>query len=492
MKDLPKSFPFRDIFKSFLEEYSKSVSYWYVPKPRVLNEENVEVITQIVKIIFDDFLGYVWNVETQDKILKRLIKHNIVKPSKSDSTQADRAALIRIWKKLLETLGLLWVQNNKEIVITDVGLDLLSAKTSEERRQVIEKQIIKYQYPNPSLSGLYAEKFAGILPHIFLLQVLMKCDNRITSIEYELFVNLSQSQDDINRIVKYIHSWRDINEQERQVILEFARNVVMHEATAEKEPSIDIEPEQGPNRFNRIHLNANYQKPFFTFPSNIEIDEGNIFCQEPDKVNEFLSGLLSSLKITKFRTLEDWFAYFGDPKKKFSWSTYLISLIEDAMTRTKEELAEVAEEVQTAVKEHKDLLTSDDTESIERAQIEKGIETFYYSYPNELEKGLTIIDNGRQFPTPIGRIDLLCISKKGEYVVVEIKAQEARDSVFGQILRYIGWIHRNMEGARDNVRGIIVASEFPETARYSRIGLLKPNYQEFIQFRKHGLNVQDT
>ncbi|MCK4816561.1 DUF91 domain-containing protein, partial [bacterium] len=200
-----------------------------------------------------------------------------------------------------------------------------------------------------------------------------------------------------------------------------------------------------------------------------------------------LNKLLPSLKITKFRTLEDWFTYFGDPKKEPSWVTYLISLIQDAVTRE-----EVMDEVKTIVEEHRSLLTPEDEESIERAGIEKDIETFYYAHPDLLEKGLVVRDKGRQFPTPIGRIDLLCMSKEGEYVIVEIKAQEARDSVFGQILRYIGWFHRNIEGARDKVRGIILASEFPEAARYSRIGLLKPDYEHFIQFKRHGLNVQDT
>lgn len=164
----------------------------------------------------------------------------------------------------------------------------------------------------------------------------------------------------------------------------------------------------------------------------------------------------------------------------------MTSLIENAVT------IEDLKQAQTVVDEHRDSLTHEEAESIDRAQIEKDIETFYYSNLELLEKGLTIKDNGRQFPTPIGRIDLLCISKKGKYVVVEVKAEEARDSVFGQILRYIGWVHRNIKGSRDNVRGIILASEFTETARYSRIGLMKPDYQEFIQFRKHGLNVQDT
>jgi hypothetical protein len=460
-----------------LDEYSKSATYWYVPKTRVLNDENVGVIAQIVNVIFDEFLGYVWNAVTQDQILNRLVQLEILSPYKQDGMRADRTALIRIWKKLLETLGLLWVQDDKEIVITDAALDLLSGR-AEEKRKVIERQIIKYQYPNPSLSELYAEKFTGILPHIFLLQVLTKCDNRITSTEYELFVNLAQSQDDINRIVKYIRSWRDINERKQKVILDNVQEIVMKEAATDIELSEDIEPEQERTRFNRIHLNASYQKPFFAFPSNIEVDEGDIVCRAPDKVDAFLNKEMPSLKVTKFRTLEDWFAYFGDPRKEPSWSTYLISLIEDATT-TKE----VEHVVKAAIKEHK--LTQEETADIERAQIEKDIETLYYSHPGRLEKGLIVKD--RQFPTPIGRIDLLCISKESEYVIVEIKAQDARDSVFGQILRYIGWVHRNIEGAGDKVRGIIVALKFPETAHYSRIGLLKPDYKKFIQFHEYKL-----
>jgi len=464
VKSLPKSFPFRDIFESFLEEYSKSTTYWYAPKWRVLNDENVDVMSQIARVIFDKFLDRIWNVETQDKILNRLIQLQIFSPYKKDGKKTDRAALTRICKKLLETLGLLWIQKNKEIVITDAGLDLLSTKTNDERRQVIERQIIRYQYPNPSMARRYAEGFSGILPHLFLLQLLKNCDNRITSVEYELFVNLAKSQEDFNRILQYIHSWRDINKQEKQIILDKAKQIII--------------PDKKRTRFKRINQDASYQRWVFTFPSYLEVDEGDIVCRLPDKVNEILDKLLPSLKITIFRTLEDWFSYFGDPRKEPSWSTYLISLIEDAKTRE-----DVQKEVQSAIEKHEDVLKQEEKEIIERAQIEKDIETFYYAHPDLLEKGLTIKDNGRQFPTPIGRIDLLCLSQNGEYVVVEIKADEARDSVFGQILRYIGWVHRNVPNARDNVRGIILASEFPETARYSRIGFLKPNYKEFIKFR---------
>jgi hypothetical protein len=49
--------------------------------------------------------------------------------------------------------------------------------------------------------------------------------------------------------------------------------------------------------------------------------------------------------------------------------------------------------------------------------------------------------NGRQYPTPIGNIDLLAIDKKNkEFVVIELKKGRSSDAVIGQILRYMGWV----------------------------------------------------
>lgn len=481
MATLNRSFPFRDIFEAFLDEYSRKPTYWYVPKARVLNDENVGVIATILKVVFEEFLGCVWNVRTQDSILTRLIELEIVRPSRSDSTRADRTALIRIWKKLFDTLGLLWIQDDKEIVITDAGLDLLSVEAGQ-RRQVVEKQVIKYQYPNPSLSGVYGERFTGLLPHLFLLQVLKECNGRITATEYELFLNLAESQEDVGPICRYIRSWRDINNEEKQHIMNEVMKVpIVEEAADEEVLDAEMEPEEEKARYNRIHLDASYQRSFFAFPSYVSVDNSDIICRAPDRVDQLLEQVLPSLKITKFKAIEDWFAYFGDPKREPSWATYLISLLEDALTS--EDLMRAKNEVN----EHRELLDPDEAEIVERAQIEKDIETFYCGHLDKLEEGLVLTENGRQFPTPIGRIDLLCMSKRGEYVIIEVKAQEARDSVFGQILRYIGWVHRNIEGAKDKVRGIIVASKFPEAARYSRIGLIKPDYQTFIKFKEYKL-----
>jgi Holliday junction resolvase-like predicted endonuclease len=471
MFSLPVTFPFKDRFEDFLRDYASCSTYWYVPKTRVLSDQNTRAIRSILAIIFDEFLGRVWNRESQDELLAKLVQKGILEPYTRDGTLTDRTALTRIWKKLLETLGLLWVQENKEMVITDAGLEVIIADNS---RPVIEGQIAKLQYPAPTLTGDYRDDFKGLLPHLFLLQVLRECNYRINLAEYELFVNLAQSQEDVQRVVNYITYWRDLNSEEKDTVLKVTKDIPM-----ESDPSY--------SRHRRINLSCRYQVSMYTYPTYLELqqDDGESFiiCTAPSQVNTLLEAKLSNLKITPFTSIEDWFSYFGDPKQQPSWFTYLSVEVEKAST---------AQEAERLLQEHRERLTQDEVREIERKQVEKGIETFYVDNLGLLEKGLTLVEMGRQYSTPIGRIDLLCKSQKGEFVVVEIKAEEASDAVFGQLLRYIGWVHRNLEGGEHNVRGIILAGRFPEAARYSRIGLLKEDYQTFIRFKKHGLYTADT
>ena len=87
-------------------------------------------------------------------------------------------------------------------------------------------------------------------------------------------------------------------------------------------------------------------------------------------------------------------------------------------------------------------------------------------------------NNGRQYPTSIGNIDLLAIDKeKKEFVVIELKKDRTTDDVMGQILRYMGWVKENL--AKDyNVRGIIIAKEKGERLQYAL--KLVPNVDLFI------------
>lgn len=89
----------------------------------------------------------------------------------------------------------------------------------------------------------------------------------------------------------------------------------------------------------------------------------------------------------------------------------------------------------------------------------------------QLERGLRLYDRdgvrGQQVDTDaVGRLDLLAIDESGALVVIELKAERADDRVVGQILRYMGWASEKLAHGAP-VRGIIVASEFSERARYA-------------------------
>src|SRR5690554_1756451 len=180
MKALPKGIPFSDIWKEFTTEYAQCRSYWYIPKARVLSEDNVLVFKRILEVILNEFLGQKWDRDTQDALLHHLINENLLEPYYRDAALADRTALTRILKVLLSTLGLLWVEHNAEIIITDAGLDLIAA-TDQSASAVVAAQVAKLQYPNPSIKTAYMDDFEGLLPHLFLLQVLEQCNFYVTN-----------------------------------------------------------------------------------------------------------------------------------------------------------------------------------------------------------------------------------------------------------------------------------------------------------------------
>lgn len=81
-----------------------------------------------------------------------------------------------------------------------------------------------------------------------------------------------------------------------------------------------------------------------------------------------------------------------------------------------------------------------------------------------LARNLGVIENGlrpdpsyqlEEYTIDVGRIDLLCRDSRGDWVVIELKADWAGDDAVGQILGYMSWVREHLpDGA--NVRGIIV------------------------------------
>lgn len=460
---LRRGFPFRDVFAEALAGYANCPTYWYIPKARALNDANVGFCARTLQLLFDEFLGATWNRGTQDALLARLSEEGLLQPRAGDASIGDRTALVRIVNQLLGTLGFLWAEHEQEIVITDAGFAMIEALANDaDPRPIAEAQVAKLQYPHPLLPSDSREGFGGVLPHLFLLQVLQDTGGYLTFDEHEVFVNLAGAQEDVARIVRYVEHWRRLGSEEQSEFLNIVRTM----------PTRYV-PEPG-GRYRRIRQDASYQRSFFCYPSYLEIDRGTIRSLSSEKTADLLQ---PDIKVTEFAGRADWFSYYGDPGQRPSWFTYLSQAVRSAETRE-----EAAEEIAR----NRDRLSDAEAAEIGRLEIEKAIEAAYASQPqllHTLEAGLQLV--GRQVETPIGRIDLLCRGADGKYVVVEIKAKSAEDAVFGQILRYIGWIHGNYDNGRDNVRGIVLASQFPDKARYSRIGLLKEDAELFLRFRRH-------
>jgi RecB family endonuclease NucS len=95
--------------------------------------------------------------------------------------------------------------------------------------------------------------------------------------------------------------------------------------------------------------------------------------------------------------------------------------------------------------------------------LESMLEEYIYRNWNNIDFGepLELYEGrkGRQFHTDIGIIDFLCKNKNsGEFIVIELKKGRKSDEVIGQILRYIGWVKKNL--AKDeNIRGLVITAD---------------------------------
>lgn len=89
--------------------------------------------------------------------------------------------------------------------------------------------------------------------------------------------------------------------------------------------------------------------------------------------------------------------------------------------------------------------------------LERDLQAALRANINQLEKGLTIVDGGKERATEAGRVDITAADQRGNLVIVELKAGKANPDVIAQILSYMGSV---AETEHKPVRGILVAGDF--------------------------------
>ena len=471
---LPARFPSRALFQRLLAEYGSRPSYWYVPKIRQLDDAQIARMSGQLALIGAEFSGRPWELGVQNKLIRRMIETGTApfsRPTADSTAQANRRIAI---KTNLETFGLAWLLNGQPVRLTAVGRALAVAEDREDRRAIIERQIRRFQYPNPLAPTRwkhYDRNSRGLFPHRFLAQLLAMLDGRITFDEYDYFVNLARSRQDLPQVAEWVLAWRELAEHQRAQ-LRLALDAV----------PLTVGPLHDPQRrAESVRANSSSSRALFGFPRPLIIDaDAQMITLDPTAVDAGIPDPAMDAPIRLFKSKADWLAHYGELAEPPARHADLARRARPRRVDRAALAARLAKAPPPA-----------EWTAEERRQIEREIETVYAEDPDllqTLEPGLRFED--RQVWTPIGQIDLLCKGADGKYVVVEIKVGDAEDAVFGQILRYMGWIHRNFEDGEQNVRGIILAGGFTDKARYSRIGLLRDDAEEFLGFRTHAFATE--
>lgn len=93
---------------------------------------------------------------------------------------------------------------------------------------------------------------------------------------------------------------------------------------------------------------------------------------------------------------------------------------------------------------------------------EKDLQNYLARNLHVLERGLNLYDdegfNGIEYNAGGRFIDILAVGNDGSFTVIELKVSRGYDRVIGQLLRYMGWVEKNLANGK-GVRGIIVANE---------------------------------
>jgi hypothetical protein len=106
-------------------------------------------------------------------------------------------------------------------------------------------------------------------------------------------------------------------------------------------------------------------------------------------------------------------------------------------------------------------------ESLEASvSLERDLHCYFASRVQRIEDGLKLVEDGVEYNTEAGDIDLLARDAENNLVVIELKAGKAKDAAIGQLLGYMGCLLTDSS----KVRGILIASSFDPRTVYAAKG----------------------
>ena len=127
-----------------------------------------------------------------------------------------------------------------------------------------------------------------------------------------------------------------------------------------------------------------------------------------------------------------------------------------------------------------DTPTPDEEELIEEEGVSFGLERHLHDFlrdnwnKTELGQKWTLeieageFELGYEYPTGVGRIDLLAKSRdSNDLLVIELKRAQSSDETVGQVLRYMGWVRKHVLQGDGSVKGLVIAGSGDRRLMYA-------------------------
>ena len=135
-------------WNKFIERYANDPFYWYQPKGFTVSSKNILLIQKKLNLL-KAFNGNPWR-ESQVGYTKLLQREGLFEPRKAKRGSLDYAAIVRMNKEVFDSLGLVWVNEDSIMEITDAGREFMRLK-GKELNSFVSTQLSRYMYPNPAV-----------------------------------------------------------------------------------------------------------------------------------------------------------------------------------------------------------------------------------------------------------------------------------------------------------------------------------------------------
>ena len=125
---------------------------------------------------------------------------------------------------------------------------------------------------------------------------------------------------------------------------------------------------------------------------------------------------------------------------------------------------------------------------LQKDGVEAHLQELLAALPETIESGLTLIR--REWPTPIGPVDLMCVDGDGNYVAVEIKRRGEIDGV-EQLARYLELLQpdSNLKGLRGIFVAQVIKPQAKKMAEQRGIGWAEVDYEDLRGRRPEELRL---